>query len=91
MSEVTPGSVKVETGVGLDLTTTDSVQRLERYWLEQMSKALMQGHDLAAQRFHKTSVTLRYLVRERNDLAEERDRLVKDYEELSQEMHLSGE
>ena len=90
MSEVTPGSVKVETGVSLDLTTTDSVQRLERYWLEQMSNALMQGHDLAAQRFHETSVTLRYLVRERDDLAEERDRLVKDYEELSQEMHLSG-
>ena len=91
MSEVTPGSVKVKTGVSLDLTTTDSVQRLERYWLEQMSNALMQGHDRAAQRFHETSVTLRYLVRERDDLAEERDRLAKDYEELSQEMHLSGE
>ena len=84
MSKVTSGSVKVKTNINLDLTETQNIEKLSRYWLDQMSAATLQGADLAAQKFYETSLALK-------ELAEERDRLVRDYEALSQEIDLSGD
>lgn len=65
-------------------TDTETINKLSRYWLDQMSAATLRGADLAAQKFYETSVALKAL-------AEERDRLVRDYEALSQEIHLMGD